>query len=78
VSFSFDALVALGMLQREQGRYANTPATDRYLDRVKPSYIGGMLENRIRWSSGSNRSTASRRWVWHGLPVQTIPPTCFS
>src|SRR5215471_16044116 len=39
-----DALVALGMLQRQQGKYANTPATDRYLDRNKPTYIGGMLE----------------------------------
>src|SRR5262245_65547455 len=39
-----DALVALGMLKREQGRYANTPATDLYLDRAKPTYIGGMLE----------------------------------
>jgi predicted transcriptional regulator len=39
-----DALVALGMLQREQGTYANTPATDLYLDRTKPTYMGGMLE----------------------------------
>src|SRR5262245_14477894 len=39
-----DALVALGMLEREQGKYANTPATDRYLDRAKPTYIGGMME----------------------------------
>ena len=39
-----DALVALGMLQREQGRYANTPATDLYLDRAKPTDMGGMLE----------------------------------
>jgi hypothetical protein len=39
-----DALVALGMLEREEGRYANTPATDRYLDRAKPTYMGGMLE----------------------------------
>jgi hypothetical protein len=39
-----DALVALGMLKREQGNYANTPATDHYLDRTKPTYIGGMLE----------------------------------
>jgi hypothetical protein len=39
-----DALVALGMLRREQGRYANTPATDLYLDRAKPTYLGGMLE----------------------------------
>jgi O-methyltransferase domain/Dimerisation domain len=40
----FDALVALGMLEREDGRYANTPATDLFLDRAKPSYIGGLLE----------------------------------
>lgn len=39
-----DALVALGFLQREDGIYRNTPATDLFLDRGKPSYIGGMLE----------------------------------
>ena len=39
-----DALVALGMLKREQGKYNNTPATDHYLDRAKPTYMGGMLE----------------------------------
>lgn len=39
-----DALVALGMLQRENGRYANTPATELFLDRAKPSYAGGFLE----------------------------------
>ena len=39
-----DALVALGMLTRNEGRYANTPATDLYLDRAKPTYMGGMLE----------------------------------
>ncbi len=40
----FDALVALGMLERSDGRYANTPQTDLFLDREKPRYIGGMLE----------------------------------
>src|SRR5262249_40209848 len=40
----FDALVALGMLVREEGRYRNTAETDLFLDRAKPSYIGGMLE----------------------------------
>ncbi len=39
-----DALVALGMLDRHEGRYANTPATGEYLDRGKVSYIGGILE----------------------------------
>ena len=39
-----DALVALGMLQREDGRYANTPTTDAFLDPAKPGYVGGILE----------------------------------
>jgi hypothetical protein len=40
----FDALVALGMLKRSGQRYANTPETAWFLDRNKPSYVGGMLE----------------------------------
>jgi hypothetical protein len=39
-----DALVALGFLDRRDGGYANTPATDLFLDRHKPSYVGGILE----------------------------------
>ena len=34
-----DALVALGFLERQDGVYANAPATDVFLDRNKPSYI---------------------------------------
>jgi O-methyltransferase domain/Dimerisation domain len=42
----FDALVALGMLERDDnGFYANAPETDLYLDRRKPTYIGGELEH---------------------------------
>ena len=40
----FDALVALGMLKRTGERYANTPETALFLDRAKPSYVGGILE----------------------------------
>jgi hypothetical protein len=39
-----DALVALGMLDRKGTKYRNTPATDLFLDRSKPSYVGGILE----------------------------------
>jgi len=43
-----DALVAIGMLTRHgDGRYANSAETDLYLDRNKPSYIGGALESAI-------------------------------
>lgn len=40
----FDTLVALGFLERKDGHYANTVETGLFLDRAKPSYIGGILE----------------------------------
>ncbi|HEY7306907.1 MAG TPA: methyltransferase [Bryobacteraceae bacterium] len=39
-----DALVALGFLQRSDGTYSNTSETSLFLDKHKPSYIGGVLE----------------------------------
>jgi hypothetical protein len=39
-----DALVALGMLDRGPDGYRNTPAADLFLDRAKPTYVGGLLE----------------------------------
>jgi hypothetical protein len=40
-----DALVALKMLERSNdGLYKNTDATSTFLDRRKPSYVGGILE----------------------------------
>src|SRR4051812_30737080 len=40
----FDALVALGLLERDRsGRYSNAADVNRFLDRNKPSYIGGEL-----------------------------------
>src|SRR5256885_524755 len=41
----FDALVALGLLDRdENGCYANTDETARYLDRQQSDYLGGELQ----------------------------------
>ena len=43
-----DALVALDLLEREgEGRgavYRNTPATAAFLDKARPTYVGGILE----------------------------------
>jgi hypothetical protein len=39
-----DTLVALGFLTRDGDSYGNTPETDLFLDRRKPSYVGGILE----------------------------------
>jgi hypothetical protein len=40
----FDALVALDVLDREDGIYRNTPEAEAFLVPGKPSYIGGMFE----------------------------------
>ena len=39
-----DALVSLGMLERNGDSYSNTPETDMFLNKARPSYAGGMLE----------------------------------
>lgn len=39
-----DALVALDLLEREDGEYRNAPDADTYLDRNKETYIGGHFE----------------------------------
>ena len=39
-----DTLVALGFLERSGDIYSNTADTGLFLDKAKPSYIGGMLE----------------------------------
>lgn len=38
-----DALVALNLLERQEGIYSNTKETDLFLDRGKPSYVGGFF-----------------------------------
>ena len=39
----FDALVALGMLERQDGQYSNTAESAEFLVRSRPAYVGGML-----------------------------------
>jgi precorrin-6B methylase 2 len=57
-----DALVALGALKREGEVYANTPEADFFLDRAKPSYVGGLLEmaNARLYRSWGGLTTALR------------------
>jgi len=61
-----DALVALKFLERRDGRYFNTPSTELFLDKRKPSYIGGLLEmaNRRLYPFWSQLTAALRS----GLP----------
>jgi hypothetical protein len=65
-----DTLVALGFLQRRADVYANTPETDVFLDKNKPSYVGGILEmaNHRLYPFWANLTTGLRT----GLPQNEI------
>ena len=39
-----DTLVALGVLERKGGVYSNSPDAEAFLDKAKPTYVGGLLE----------------------------------
>jgi hypothetical protein len=66
----FDALVALKFLERRNGRYYNTPSTDFFLDKRRPSYIGGILEmaNRRLYPFWNHLTTALQT----GLPQNEV------
>jgi hypothetical protein len=55
----FDALLALGLLERDDGVYSNSALAQRFLDPNKPGYVGGLFE-----------LTSSRLYpVWSQLPA---------
>ena len=80
-----DALVSLDFLERRDGTYYNTPSTDLFLDKRKPSYIGGMLEmanqrlyrllgqSHRRASAPASRRTKSA--VAKAIPSSSSTPT---
>jgi len=57
-----DTLVALKFVTRADGIYSNTPETDFFLDKRKPSYIGGFIEmaNHRLYQHWSHLTTALR------------------
>jgi hypothetical protein len=57
-----DALVALKLLERKNDVYSNTADTDLFLDRAKPSYVGGMLEVKSR-AKRRMEKTSLRRFM---------------
>ena len=73
-----ETLVALGFLQRDGDRYRNTVETGLFLDRKKPSYVGGILEmaNHRLYPFWGHLTTALRT----GLPqneIRTGDPNLF-
>lgn len=75
-----DTLLALGLLQREgsgpDAAYANTAATQAFLDRRDPGYIGGWLCGRERYRISGGLALAGHRHGSicrraHGAPFAT-------
>ena len=69
----FDALVALGMLERKDGFYQNTREGALFLDRTQPGYVGGLLEmaNSRLYPSWGNLTAA----LQSGEPQNDLKPT---
>jgi SAM-dependent methyltransferase len=40
-----DALAALGLVEKREGRYTNTPLADLYMRRDRETFLGGMLQS---------------------------------
>src|SRR5437764_957312 len=58
----FDALVALGVIERDGDVYRNTSEADHFLDKNKTTYIGGILEmsSKRLWEPWSKLTDALR------------------
>ena len=61
-----DALVSLKLLERNNGVYSNTVETDLFLDKAKPSYVGGLLE----------MANARLYRFWARSPKRSRPANC--
>jgi len=60
-----NALVALGFLRKEDGRFVNVPGSARYLVQGKPDYMGNLMHSVHLWDTWSTLSEAVR----HGSSV---------
>ncbi len=63
-----DALTALGLLTKTEGRYGLTPLARTHLVRSSPDYVGAMLENDDIWNAWGHLAEAVRT----GRPVDTV------
>lgn len=48
-----NALTAVGLLKKTEGKFSNTETTARYLDKESPDYMAGLLHSASLWKSWS-------------------------
>jgi SAM-dependent methyltransferase len=63
-----NALVALGLLDKEDGRFCNTPLAGSHLVKGRPDYMGGLAHTNHLWDSWSRLTEVVREGHPVGLP----------
>ena len=56
-----NALCALELLEKKQGRFANTPQTRRFLVANNPDYMAGLMHTNHLWNAWSHLTEAVRQ-----------------
>ena len=73
-----NALCALELLEKEAGRFANTPLTARFLVRGKPDYMVGLGHTVHLWESWSTLTRAVQQGRSVGGPLKDRGETWFT
>ncbi len=56
-----NALCAIGLLEKKEGRFANTPITNRFLVKGKPDYMANLMHSANQWKTWSTLTDAVRQ-----------------
>lgn len=68
VSTLLNALTAMGLLKKEEGRYSNTPAAAKFLSKESPEYVGFMIMHHHHLIDSWSRMDQA---VLSGKPLRT-------
>lgn len=63
-----DALTALGLIRKSHDHYSLTPATQQYLVKSSPDYMGGVTETDSLWNAWGHLTEA----IKHDKPWQSV------
>ncbi|HSB80994.1 MAG TPA: methyltransferase, partial [Candidatus Methylomirabilis sp.] len=56
-----NALCAIGLMEKKEGIFSNTPLASRYLVRERPDFLGGLMHSVHLWDTWSTLTDAVRR-----------------
>lgn len=63
-----NALCAIGLLEKKDGKFSNTPASARFLVQGKPEYMAGLMHTVNLWDTWSTLTPAVRQGTSVGRP----------